>query len=50
MQDLGAAGLTSSSVEVAARGKRGMRLDVGKISRRESDMTPYEMMLSKARS
>jgi phosphoribosylformylglycinamidine synthase II len=48
MQDLGAAGLTSSSVEVAARGKRGMRLDVGKISRRESGMTPYEMMLSES--
>ena len=48
MQDLGAAGLTSSSVEVAARGKRGMRLDVGKVSRRESGMTPYEMMLSES--
>jgi phosphoribosylformylglycinamidine synthase len=48
MQDLGAAGLTSSSVEVAARGKRGMSLDVGKISRRESGMTPYEMMLSES--
>jgi phosphoribosylformylglycinamidine synthase subunit PurL len=48
MQDLGAAGLTSSSVEVAARGKRGMRLDVGKISRREEGITPYEMMLSES--
>ena len=48
MQDLGAAGLTSSSVEVAARGRRGMRLDVGKVSRRESGMTPYEMMLSES--
>ena len=48
MQDLGAAGLTSSSVEVAARGGRGMRLDVGKVSRRESGMTPYEMMLSES--
>ena len=48
MQDLGAAGLTSSSVEVAARGGRGMRLDVGKISRRESGITPYEMMLSES--
>jgi phosphoribosylformylglycinamidine synthase len=48
MQDLGAAGLTSSSVEVAARGRRGMRLDVGKVSRREAGMTPYEMMLSES--
>ncbi len=48
MQDLGAAGLTSSSVEVAARGGRGMRLDVGKVSRRETGMTPYEMMLSES--
>ena len=48
MQDLGAAGLTSSSVEVAARGRRGMRLDVGKVSRRESGMTPYEVMLSES--
>ncbi|MCC6175442.1 MAG: phosphoribosylformylglycinamidine synthase subunit PurL [Chloroflexi bacterium] len=48
MQDLGAAGLTSSSVEVAARGGRGIRLDVAKISRRERGMTAYEMMLSES--
>src|SRR5262249_51350333 len=46
--DRGGAGLTSSRVEVGARGRRGMRLDVGKVSRRESGMTPYEMMLSES--
>ena len=48
MQDLGAAGLTSSSVEVAARGERGIRIDVGRVSRRERGMTPYEVMLSES--
>ncbi len=48
MQDLGAAGLTSSSIEVAARGGRGMRIDVARVSRRETGMTPYDVMLSES--
>jgi len=46
MQDLGAAGLTSSSVEMAARAGNGMELDVLKVPRRETGITPYEIMLS----
>jgi len=46
MQDLGAAGLTSSTVETAARAGNGMELDVLKVPRREAGMTPYEIMLS----
>ena len=48
MQDLGAAGLTSSAVELAARGGRGIRIDVARVSRREQGMTPYEVMLSES--
>ncbi len=48
MQDLGAAGLTSSSAEVAARGDRGITIDVGRVSRREPGLTPYEVMLSES--
>ena len=48
MQDLGAAGLTSSSVESAHKGGAGIELDVLKAPRRESGMTPYEMMLSES--
>lgn len=48
MQDLGAAGLTSSSVETAHKGRSGMELDVLKVSRREGGMTPYEVMLSES--
>lgn len=48
MQDLGAAGLTSSSVETAHKGHCGIELDVLHISRRESGMTPYEIMLSES--
>ncbi len=48
MQDLGAAGLTSSSAELAARGGCGIELDVGRVSRREAGMTPYEVMLSES--
>ncbi|HEU5441602.1 MAG TPA: phosphoribosylformylglycinamidine synthase subunit PurL, partial [Ktedonobacterales bacterium] len=48
MQDLGAAGLTSSSVESAHKGHAGIELDVLKAPRRESGMTPYEMMLSES--
>jgi phosphoribosylformylglycinamidine synthase len=48
MQDLGAAGLTSSSAELAHRGGCGLRLDVARVSRRERGMTPYEVMLSES--
>jgi phosphoribosylformylglycinamidine synthase len=48
MQDLGAAGLTSSSVETAHKGHCGIELDVLRVSRRESGMTPYEIMLSES--
>src|SRR5690348_17095806 len=48
MQDLGAAGLTSSAVESAHRGGAGIELDVRKVPRREAGMTPYEVMLSES--
>jgi phosphoribosylformylglycinamidine synthase II len=48
MQDLGAAGLTSSTVEVADRGGVGVAIDVAKVTRRETGMTPYEIMLSES--
>ena len=48
MQDLGAAGLTSSSAELAHRGGCGIEMDVSRISRRERGMTPYEVMLSES--
>ena len=48
MQDLGAAGLTSSIVESAARGGTGFELDVSRVPRRETGMTPYEVMLSES--
>ena len=48
MQDLGAAGLTSSTVECAAKGGGGVEIDVLKVSRSEGGMTPYEIMLSES--
>ena len=48
IQDMGAAGLTSSSVEMASKGNIGIELDLNKIPCRETDMTPYEMMLSES--
>ena len=48
LQDLGAAGLTSSAVESAARAGTGIEIDVAKVPRRESGMTPYEVMLSES--
>jgi phosphoribosylformylglycinamidine synthase subunit PurL len=48
MQDLGAAGLTSSCAEMAARGGRGITIDVAQVPRRERNMTPYEVMLSES--
>ncbi|MDR2638780.1 MAG: phosphoribosylformylglycinamidine synthase subunit PurL [Helicobacteraceae bacterium] len=48
IQDMGAAGLTSSSFEMAARGGGGMRLYLDKVPMRETGMTPYELMLSES--
>jgi len=48
MQDLGAAGLTSSTVEVASRGGVGIEIDVAKVPRRETGMNAYEVMLSES--
>jgi phosphoribosylformylglycinamidine synthase II len=48
IQDMGAAGLTSSSVEMASKGGVGIRLDMDKVPCREEGMTPYEMMLSES--
>jgi phosphoribosylformylglycinamidine synthase len=48
IQDMGAAGLTSSSVEMASKGGVGIRLDMNMVPCRETGMTPYEMMLSES--
>ncbi len=48
IQDMGAAGLTSSSVEMASKGIIGIELDLNKVPCRETGMTPYEMMLSES--
>jgi phosphoribosylformylglycinamidine synthase len=48
IQDMGAAGLTSSSVEMASKGGVGIRLDMNSVPCREAGMTPYEMMLSES--
>ena len=48
IQDMGAAGLTSSSSEMAARGALGIDLDLDKIPLREQNLTPYEMLLSES--
>ena len=48
IQDMGAAGLTSSSVEMASKGGVGIRLDMNAVPCRETEMTPYEMMLSES--
>jgi phosphoribosylformylglycinamidine synthase len=48
LQDLGAAGLTSSVAECAARAGRGARVDVAAVPRRESGMTAYQVMLSES--
>ena len=48
IQDMGAAGLTSSSIEMASKGKLGIELDLDKVPCREKNMTPYEMMLSES--
>ena len=48
LQDLGAAGLTSASVEAASNGASGIEIDVSLVPRRETEMTPYEVMLSES--
>ncbi len=48
IQDLGAAGLTSASVEAASNGASGIEIDVALVPRRETEMTPYEVMLSES--
>ena len=48
VQDLGAAGLTSSAVEAADRSDLGVQIDVSKVHRREKGMNPYEVMLSES--
>ncbi len=48
IQDMGAAGLTSSSIEMASKGKLGIELNLNKVPCREEKMTPYEIMLSES--
>ena len=48
IQDMGAAGLTSSSVEMASKGSLGIELELDKVPCREDNMSPYEMMLSES--
>ncbi|MFL2886406.1 MAG: phosphoribosylformylglycinamidine synthase subunit PurL [Candidatus Pelagibacter sp.] len=48
IQDMGAAGLTSSSIEMASKGKLGIELNLSKVPCREDKMTPYEIMLSES--
>ncbi|WP_416882363.1 phosphoribosylformylglycinamidine synthase subunit PurL [Marivita sp.] len=48
IQDMGAAGLTCSAVEMGDKGKLGIRLDLEKVPQREVNMTAYEMMLSES--
>ncbi len=48
IQDMGAAGLTSSSIEMASKGNLGIEIDLNKVPCRETKMTPYEIMLSES--
>jgi phosphoribosylformylglycinamidine synthase len=48
IQDMGAAGLTCSTTEMASRGGAGIEIDLAKVPQRESGMTPYEIMLSES--
>jgi phosphoribosylformylglycinamidine synthase II len=48
IQDMGAAGLTSSSSEMASRGDAGIEIDLARVPQRETGMTPYEIMLSES--
>ena len=48
IQDMGAAGLTSSSAEMGDKGGSGIELDLDKVPQREANMTAYEMLLSES--
>ncbi len=48
IQDMGAAGLTSSSIEMASKGNLGIEINLDKVPCRETKMTPYEIMLSES--
>jgi phosphoribosylformylglycinamidine synthase subunit PurL len=48
IQDMGAAGLTSSSIEMASKGNLGIEIDLNKVPCRETKMSPYEIMLSES--
>lgn len=48
IQDMGAAGITSSSCEMAARAGTGIEIDIDKVPKRETGMTPFEVMLSES--
>ncbi len=48
IQDMGAAGLTSSSIEMASKGNLGIEINLNKVPCRETRMTPYEIMLSES--
>jgi phosphoribosylformylglycinamidine synthase II len=48
IQDMGAAGLTCSTTEMASRGGTGIEIDLAKVPQRETGMTPYEIMLSES--
>jgi phosphoribosylformylglycinamidine synthase len=48
IQDMGAAGLTSSSTEMAERAGTGLQIEIDKVPRREKGMTPYEVLLSES--
>lgn len=48
IQDMGAAGLTSSSVEMASKGNLGIEIDLNKVPCRETEMQPFELMLSES--
>jgi phosphoribosylformylglycinamidine synthase subunit PurL len=48
LQDLGAAGITSSAAEMASKGGLGLELDVSRVPLREADMQPFEIMISES--
>jgi len=48
IQDMGAAGLTCSTCEMASRGATGIEIDLAKVPQRETGMSPYEIMLSES--
>jgi len=48
LQDLGAAGLTSSAAEMASKGELGIDIDVARVPLREADMEPFEIMVSES--